>query len=133
MVKSTPPTNDGPQIRMGHPAGGLHFAQAEMKEEVYLDPLTLFAPANRTDRVLRFLKSLYGLKHAPKTFYEKLSAGLKQREFTHSKYEACLFLKAELICVVYVDDTIFARPNAFQIAREIEGIGVSKYETQHRF
>jgi hypothetical protein len=46
------------------------FAQAEMKEEVYVDPAKLFAPGNRTDRVLRLLKSLYGLKQAPKTFYK---------------------------------------------------------------
>jgi hypothetical protein len=47
---------------MGHPAGGLHFAQAEMKEEVYVDPPNLFSPGNRIDRVLRLLKSLSGLK-----------------------------------------------------------------------
>jgi hypothetical protein len=109
------------------------FAQAEMKEEVYVDPPKLFAPGNRTDRVLRLLKSLYGLKQAPKTLYDKLSAGLKQRGFAQSKHDACLFLKAGLICVIYVDDTIFAGPNADQIAREIKGLGVSKYEAQHKF
>jgi hypothetical protein len=79
------------------------------------------------------LKSLYGLKQAPKTLYDKLSAGLKQRGFAQSKHDACLFLKAGLICVIYVDDTIFAGPNADQIAREIKGLGVSKYEAQHKF
>jgi hypothetical protein len=108
------------------------FAQAEMKKEVYVDPPKLFAPGNRTDRVLRLLKSLYGLKHAPKTFYKKLSAGFKQRGFTQSKHDARLFLKTGLIYVIYVDETIFAGPNADQIAREIEGLGVSKYETQHK-
>jgi hypothetical protein len=107
------------------------FAQADMKEEVYAEPPKRFAPVNRTDRVLRFLKSLYGFKQAPKTFYEKLSAGLKQQGFNQSKHDAFLFLKAGLICVIYVDDTIFAGPNADQIAREIERLGVSKYETQH--
>jgi hypothetical protein len=34
---------------------------------------------------------------------------------------------------IYVDDTIFAGPNTDQISREIEGLGVSKYETQHKF
>jgi hypothetical protein len=35
--------------------------------------------------------------------------------------------------VIYVDGTIFAGPNADQISREIEGLGVNKYETQHKF
>jgi hypothetical protein len=104
-----------------------------MKEEVYVDPQKLFAPGNRTDIVLRLLNSLYGLKHSPKTFNEKLSAGFKQRGFAQSKHDACLFLKAGLICVIYVDDTIFSGPNPDQIARNIEGLGVSKKETQHRF
>jgi hypothetical protein len=74
------------------------FTQAEMKEEVYVDPPQLFSPRNRTDRVIRVMQSLYGLKHAPKTFY----------------------------------DAIFPGPNADQIARAIEELGVSKYETQHK-
>jgi hypothetical protein len=109
------------------------FAQAEIKEEVYVYPPKLFAPGNRTDRVIRFLKSLYGLKQAPKTFYEKISAGLKQWGFAQYKHDACLFLKAGLMCVIYVDDTIFSGPNADQIARDIEGLGVSKCEAQHKF
>jgi hypothetical protein len=35
--------------------------------------------------------------------------------------------------MIYVDATIFAGPNADQINREIEGLGVSKYESQHKF
>jgi hypothetical protein len=104
-----------------------------MKEEVYFDHPKLFPPGNRTDRVIRLLKSLYGLKQAPKTFYEKLSAGLKQRGFTQSKHDACLFLKAGLICVICVDATIFAGPNADQISREIEELRVRKYEAQQKF
>jgi hypothetical protein len=96
-------------------------------------PPKLFAPGNRANRVLRLPKSLYGLKQAPKTFYEKLSSGLKQRGFTQSKHDACIFLKAGLICVIYVADTIFDGPNMDQIVLDIEGLRVSKYETQHKF
>ena len=45
------------------------FAQAEIQEEVYIEPPKRFK--NR-DKVLHLLKSLYGIKQAPKTFFEKL-------------------------------------------------------------
>jgi hypothetical protein len=53
------------------------FAQAEMQEEVYVESRKLFATVNGTDRTLKLLKSLYGINQASKTFYEKMSAGLK--------------------------------------------------------
>jgi hypothetical protein len=38
-----------------------------------------------------------------------------------------------MICVIYVDDTVFAEPDELKIAEEIAGLVVSKYETQHNF
>jgi hypothetical protein len=38
-----------------------------------------------------------------------------------------------MLCVIYANDTIFARPDEDQIAQEIVGFGVSKFETQHKF
>jgi hypothetical protein len=42
------------------------LAQAELKEEVYVEPPKYVAPGNGTDLVLHLSKSLYGLKQAPK-------------------------------------------------------------------
>jgi hypothetical protein len=67
------------------------------------------------------------------TFYEKLSDGLLERGFVKSKHDACLFMKRGLLCVIYVDDTIFSGPDENQIAQEIIGLRVSKFETQHKF
>jgi hypothetical protein len=55
------------------------FAQAEMKETVYIEPPKLVAPKSGKDLGLLLLKSLYGLKQAPRTFYEKLRDGLLER------------------------------------------------------
>jgi hypothetical protein len=55
------------------------FAQAELKEEVYVEPPAYFAPGNGTDLVLHPIKSIYGLKEAPKTFFEKLRDRIVQR------------------------------------------------------
>jgi hypothetical protein len=57
------------------------FAQAELKEEVYVDPPKYFAPGNVTDLVLHLIKSLYGLKQAPKKLFETLRDGIVQRGF----------------------------------------------------
>jgi hypothetical protein len=42
-------------------------------------------------------------------------------------------MKDGRICVVYVDDTIFAGPDADKLSAEIKSIGVSSDETQHSF
>jgi hypothetical protein len=83
--------------------------------------------------VLKLLKSLYGLKQAPRTFFEKLRAGLLERGFTQSEFDPCLFMKQGLICVVYVDDTIFAGPDRALIKAETQGLGVSSKEQNHSF
>ena len=109
------------------------FAQADIQEEVYLEPPRGFQPKNNHDSVLHLQKSLYGLKQAPKTFYEKLSCGLIERGFHQSNLDPCLFLKRNMICVIYVDDTILAGPDGDELEKEIAGLGVSSNEQQHKF
>ena len=69
------------------------FAQADIKEEVYVEYPRLFGPASGKDRVLRLCKSLYGLRQAPRTFFEKLKSGLEERGWIQSIVDSCLFLK----------------------------------------
>jgi hypothetical protein len=109
------------------------YTQAELKEEVYVEPPKYFAPGNGTDLVLHLIKSLYGLKKAPKTFFEKLRAGIVQRGFVQSIHDPCLFMEKDLTCVIYVDDTIFAGSDAAKIQEEIKSLGVSNFEEQHKF
>jgi hypothetical protein len=63
------------------------FAQAEIKEEVYVERPKYFAPGNGTDLVIHLIKSIYGLKQAPKTFFEKLRDVIVQRGFVQSIHE----------------------------------------------
>ena len=69
------------------------FAQADINEEVYIDPPRGFGGADGIHKVLRLLKSLYGLKQAPKTFFDKLKACLEERGFEQSQMDACFFMK----------------------------------------
>jgi hypothetical protein len=96
------------------------FAQEEMKETVHIEAPKLFGPKSGKDLVLLLLKSLYGIKKAPRTFYENLRDGLLERRFTQSEIDPCLFMKKYCICVFYVDDTIFAVPHALLLERKIK-------------
>jgi hypothetical protein len=109
------------------------FAQAEMKETVYIEAPKLFCPISGKHLVLLLLKSMCGLKQAPRTFYEKLRDGLLERGFTQSEIDPCLFLNKYCICVVYVDDTIFAVPDALLLEREIKYLGVKGDQCDHSF
>ena len=109
------------------------FAQANLKEEVYLEFPKMFAPKSRANVVLKLVKSLYGLRQAPRTFFEKLRDGLLERGYTQSKNDACLFMKEGILCVVYVDDTIFAGAEASVLEEEIRALGVNDTEQQHKF
>lgn len=109
------------------------FAQAEIKEEVYLEFPRMFGPKSGNNVVLKLLKSLYGLKQAPRTFFEKLRAGLLERGYSQSIVDPCLFLKRGIMCVVYVDDTIFAGADAAVLEAEIAALGVSDATQRHQF
>ena len=109
------------------------FAQAELKEDVYVECPRLFGPASGKDKVLHLRKSLYGLRQAPRTFFEKLKAGLLERGWIQSAIDPCLFLKLGMICVVYVDDTIFASSNVADLDAAISSLGISVEDQQHTF
>jgi hypothetical protein len=109
------------------------FAQADIQEEVYIEPPRGFTGKDGLDKVLKLCKSLYGLKQAPKTFFDKLRAGLIERGFTPSNIDPCLFLKNNMICVVYVDDTILCGPDPQALEEEIIGLGVNNLEQRHSF
>jgi hypothetical protein len=109
------------------------FAQEKNGEAVFVEPPKLFVSKNGKNLVLKLLRSWYGLKQAPRTFFEKLDAGLCERGFTPSKIDPCLFMKAGCVCVVYVDDTIFAGPDAVVLAAKIKSLGVPADEHQHSF
>ena len=62
-----------------------------------------------------------------------LQAGLLERGFTQSAMDPCLFMKRDMICVVYVDDTIIAGPNSAEIEKLIRSLGVKDNEMRHTF
>jgi hypothetical protein len=65
---------------------------------------------NEHGKVLKLKKSLYGLKQYPRNFFLHLKAKLEKVGLHQSKSDACLFISDMVICLVYVDDTLFYSP-----------------------
>ena len=65
----------------------------------------------KKDLVFRLLKIIYGLKQDPKSFFDKISEGLLERGFKQSKLDKYLFMKKDMICVIYIDDKMLSGPS----------------------
>ena len=109
------------------------FAQADWKEEVYIEPPKGFLRKDKKDLVLRLLKSLYGWKQAPKSFFDKISKGLIERGFENFKLDKCLLMKKDIICAIYVDDTILVGPDAAALEEVIKSLSIAEEEHQYTF
>ena len=88
----------------------LAFPQAELDEDIWMELPLGFTPLDDPDNskkyVLKLNMSLYELKQASYTWFEKLKAGLKERDFEPSKIDPCLYMKKGMIVLTYVDDCI---------------------------
>jgi len=58
------------------------FPQANIDTEIYVETPALYGSRKGEDKVLKLGKMLYGLKQSPRTFYQHLSQGLKNRGWT---------------------------------------------------
>ena len=62
--------------------------------------------------VLKLKKSLYGLRQAPRLWGEFLKKNLEAVGFEQAiDVDACLFISDKVICLTYVDDTLFFAKN----------------------
>lgn len=53
-------------------------------------------------------KALYGLKEAPKEWFDTFKSFMFEEGFTQSSVEPCVFFKSGIIVALYVDDTLSA-------------------------
>ena len=86
------------------------FLHGDLAEEVYMKPPPGFSSTR--GKVCRLLKSLYGLRQAPRCWFAKLVASLKKYGFrqSYSDYSLFTFRQAsvQLNVLVYVDDLIIS-------------------------
>lgn len=91
------------------------FTESHLKEEIYLAPPQ---GVNVSDgRVLRALRSLYGLKQAGRDWSQLLKSELINWGFTQSLADPCLYTYAarQLNLLVYVDDIIASSTSKDQL------------------
>jgi hypothetical protein len=83
---------------------------------VYVKQPSGFEDLSNPDHVFKLKKSLYGLKHAPRAWYERLSTFLVDNGFEKGQVDNTLFkktLKKDILIIqIYVDDIIFGSTNA---------------------
>lgn len=72
-------------------------AQVEIKEEVYIEGPKEFQRKDKRDLVLKLFKTIYGLRQAPNSFFDKISERLIERGFVQSEIDTFLFMKEDLI------------------------------------
>ena len=59
-------------------------------------------------KVLKLKKALYGLCQSPSLFGKFLAKKLEKVGFRQAiEVDACLFVSPKVICITYVDDTLF--------------------------
>ena len=109
------------------------FAQDDLKEEVYIEPPKGFLRKDKKDSVLRLLKSVHGLKQTPQSFFDKISEGFIERGLEQSKLDKRLFMKKDMLCVIYVDDTILAGLDDAALEEAIKSLGIAEEEQRHTF
>ena len=89
---------------------------ADLKEEIY-DKIRdgCLTQQGKGGKVLRLIKSLYGLKQSPRAWNEALDTYLKSIGFMPTSSEQCIYVgrwqTTTCYILVYVDDMLIAAPN----------------------
>jgi hypothetical protein len=91
------------------------FLNGPLKEEVYVKQPPGFEDLNFPNHIYKLHMAFYGIKQAPRAWYEHLKELLLDRGFEVGQIDPTLFTKrvnGELfICQIYVDDIIFGSTN----------------------
>ncbi|GJR94697.1 retrovirus-related pol polyprotein from transposon TNT 1-94 [Tanacetum coccineum] len=91
------------------------FLNGELNEVVYVSQPKGFLDLDQPTHVYKLKKALYGLKHAPRSWYDKLSRFLMSIRFSKGVVDPTLFTRKTskhiLLVQICVDDIIFASTN----------------------
>nr|GEX69388.1 hypothetical protein [Tanacetum cinerariifolium] len=91
------------------------FLYTTIKEEVYVCQPQGFEDPDHPNKVYKVVKVLYGLRQAPRAWYETLATYLLENGFQRGTIDQTLFIKKQkrdiLLVQIYVDDIIFGATN----------------------
>ncbi len=87
------------------------FLHADLKEnkKVYVNMPMGFAQYGKNGKkmCLKLKNTLYGLRQSPRAFWQYITVKLQECGLEQSKFDPCLFIGPDVICVVYINDIIF--------------------------
>nr|GEW68925.1 retrovirus-related Pol polyprotein from transposon TNT 1-94 [Tanacetum cinerariifolium] len=87
------------------------FLYGPLKEEVYVNQPDGFVDSHHPNKVYRLKKALYGLKKAPRAWYDEHSNFLVSKEFSKGSIDLTRFISKHgddiLLVQIYIDDIIF--------------------------
>nr|GEV89312.1 hypothetical protein [Tanacetum cinerariifolium] len=88
------------------------FLNGNIREEVYVSQQDGFVDQDSPNHVYKLKKALFGLKQAPRTWYDMLLSFLISQDFSKGSADPTLFIRRNgndlLLVQIYVDDIIFA-------------------------
>ena len=107
------------------------FVQSPMKRTVCVSLPAMFNEYNGhnpKDLCLLLVKSLYGLREAPKLWHDWLEKGLIKSGFKVSSFDPGIYYGRGMALVVYVDDVLFFGPSELEMAKVIEELKADGFE-----
>ena len=87
------------------------FLNGDLVEDVYMEIAPGFESSQTRRKVYKLRKSLYGLKHSPRAWFERFSKVMKLDGYYQSQADHTLFVKHAsngkvTILIVYIDDIV---------------------------
>lgn len=86
------------------------FLHGNLQEDVYMEQPQGYADPSKGDYVCKMLKSIYGLRQAPRSWYSKFSSKLQELQFHVTVSDPSLFVYHQngitAYLLLYVDDII---------------------------
>ena len=107
------------------------FLNGELEEEVYVQQPSGFEDLDFSNFVYRLFKAPYGLKQAPKAWYDTLSQFLIENHFKRCTIDKTLFHRnysdSSILVQIYVNDIIFGSTDE-NLCKKFAKLMQSKYE-----
>jgi hypothetical protein len=95
------------------------FLNGDIDTEIWIE---LPETSGRQNRYGKLNKSLYGLKQSPRLWQQKLSEELLRLGYRQLRNDNCVYLKDDIIILVYVDDFLILGPRIEKIKSEKQAL-----------
>ena len=97
------------------------FLNADAEKDIWVEQPHGFNDGTR--RVCKLNKALYGIKEAPLWWLRKATKVMKKLGFEQLTVDSCIFVRGDVILILYVDDKAVAAPTQAEVTAVGEEIG----------